>query len=232
MPVIFNSPAQLRWVVIVSLLMSYSWLEAQEPTIIYIGDPMCSWCYGFAPEIEKVKEALPNHAFEVVLGGLRPNGTETMADLGEFLKHHWQEVHERSGQPFNYSIIGNENFILDTEPGSRAVVAARTMDSTISLSFFKAVQHAFFVENKDMRAESTFTRIAQDFGLDTVQFKQLFNQEEIKYETNNDFQLASEMGIRGSPSAVIRHNGQLYLAANGYRTAEDLLKTIEQIRKE
>jgi putative protein-disulfide isomerase len=70
--------------------MSYSWLQAQNPTIIYIGDPMCSWCYGFAPEITKVKEALPDYEFKVVLGGLRPQGTETMADLGDFLEHHWK----------------------------------------------------------------------------------------------------------------------------------------------
>jgi len=212
--------------------MSYSWLQAQNPTIIYIGDPMCSWCYGFAPEITKVKEALPGYDFKVVLGGLRPQGTETMADLGDFLEHHWKEIEKRSGLPINYGVIGDESFVLDTEPGSRAVVVAREMNPEIELDFFKAVQRAFYVDNKDMTSENTFTEIAKAFDLDTAVFKQKFNSEEARYNTRSDFQLAAEMGIKGFPSVVVRHNGQLYLAANGYREAEDLLKVIANIESE
>lgn len=46
--------------------MSFEWLNAQSPTIIYIGDPLCSWCYAFAPEISEVKEALANYDFKLV----------------------------------------------------------------------------------------------------------------------------------------------------------------------
>jgi len=212
--------------------MSYSWLQAQNPTIIYIGDPMCSWCYGFAPEITKVKEALPGYDFKVVLGGLRPQGTETMADLGDFLEHHWKEIEKRSGLPINYGVIGDESFVLDTEPGSRAVVVAREMNPEIELDFFKAVQRAFYVDNKDMTSENTFTEIAKAFDLDTAVFKQKFNSEEARYNARSDFQHAAEMGIKGFPSVVVRHNGQLYLAANGYREAEDLLKVIANIESE
>jgi len=35
--------------------MTYSWLEGEGSTLIYISDPMCSWCYGFAPEISEIK---------------------------------------------------------------------------------------------------------------------------------------------------------------------------------
>jgi len=193
---------------------------------------MCSWCYGFAPEITKVKEALPGYDFKVVLGGLRPQGTETMADLGDFLEHHWKEIEKRTGLPINYGVIGDESFVLDTEPGSRAVVVAREMNPEIELDFFKAVQRAFYVDNKDMTSENTFTEIAKAFDLDTAVFKQKFNSEEARYNTRSDFQLAAEMGIKGFPSVVVRHNGQLYLAANGYREAEDLLKVIANIESE
>lgn len=212
--------------------MSYSWLQAQNPTIIYIGDPMCSWCYGFAPEITKVKEALPDHEFKVVLGGLRPQGTETMADLGDFLEHHWKEIEKRTSLPINYGIIGDESFVLDTEPGCRAVVVAREMKSEIELDFFKAVQRAFYVDNKDMRSEKTFIEIAKEFGLDTAVFTQKFNSEEARYNTRSDFQLAAEMGIKGFPSVIVRHNGQLFLAANGFRDTEGLLKIISGIESE
>ncbi len=211
------------------LFMTHTWINAQETTIVYIGDPMCSWCYGFAPEISEVKEHYPNLNFEVVLGGLRPNGTETMKDLGDFLEHHWAEVHERSGQPFNYGIIGDETFILDTEPGCRAVVAARSMKAGIEMDFFKAVQKAFFVDNKDMRASETFGDVAEEMGFDRAEFLQVFESEECRYNTRADFQLSAEMGIRGFPSVVVKHGDQFFLIANGYREADDLIKTIDKI---
>jgi len=44
-----------------------------DPHLIYFADPMCSWCWGFAPVIAQVRErygeALP---VRLVLGGLRP----------------------------------------------------------------------------------------------------------------------------------------------------------------
>lgn len=212
--------------------MSYSWLQAQNPTIIYIGDPMCSWCYGFAPEITKVKEALPHYEFKLVLGGLRPQGTETMADLGDFLEEHWREIEKRTGQPVNYAILKDESFVLDTDPGSRAVVVAREMNPELELEFFKAVQHAFYVKNQDMTKVETFVEIAEEFGLDRTAFEEKFGSEEARYQTRADFQLAAEMGIRGFPSVAVRHNGQLFLAANGYREAEDLLQIIRNIEAE
>lgn len=51
--------------------------------LLYIADPMCSWCWGFSPIIEKVRdhfgEALP---MELLMGGLRP-GTEEPMTLGQ-----------------------------------------------------------------------------------------------------------------------------------------------------
>ena len=72
-----------------------------QPTIIYIGDPMCSWCYGIAPELAKLKEAWAGKAeFKVLMGGLRPNATEPIdQEMKDFLAHHWDEVHKRSKQP-------------------------------------------------------------------------------------------------------------------------------------
>ena len=66
--------------------------------------------------------------FQLVMGGLRPFGTEKIVDLKSFLRHHWDEVKNRSGQDFQYDILDNTNFIYDTEPPSRAVVAMRTLN--------------------------------------------------------------------------------------------------------
>jgi len=210
--------------------MSFEWLNAQNPVIIYVGDPMCSWCYGFAPEISEVKEALPDHEFKLVMGGLRPGGTETNEDLGEFLAHHWKDVEKRTSQPFNYDVLKDETLVYDTEPACRAVVVARAMNPVIELEFFKDVQKTFYVDGANMRVVDTYLPLAKAYGLDEAEFKKQFESDEMKYETRSDFQLSAEMGIKGFPSVVVRHNGQLFMVSNGYTTAEDLLKTIRNVQ--
>ena len=38
---------------------------------VYVGDPMCSWCWGFAPVLERMQEVY-DVPLRVVVGGLRP----------------------------------------------------------------------------------------------------------------------------------------------------------------
>ena len=48
----------------------------QNIEIIYVGDPMCSWCYGIAPELKKLKSHYDtkNIPFKIIVNGLRPGG--------------------------------------------------------------------------------------------------------------------------------------------------------------
>ena len=117
--------------------------------IIYVGDPMCSWCWGIAGHLEKLKAHYPQYKFSIVLGGLRPGGGEAWDErMKDFLKHHWAEVTKRSGQPFGYALFDREEFNYDTEPPCRAVVTARHwLEDT--LPFFEAVSRKFYVDNED-----------------------------------------------------------------------------------
>lgn len=211
--------------------MAFDWLYEKNPLIIYIADPMCSWCYGFAPVIAQIKDAYPTFEFRTVMGGLRPGGTDNLADMGEFLAEHWNEVHERTNQPFNHGILGDRNFLLDTEPGCRAVVAARHLGIKDDLEFFHNVQKAFFVDNSSMISTKTFAKLAEKVGLSKEDFIQTFESEEIKYDTRAEFQLSSEMGISGFPSVIIRHKEELFLVSNGYRSFEDFNAVFQNIIK-
>ena len=47
--------------------------SASSKHLLYIADPMCSWCYGFAPVITEIAQRLAGLApVRVVMGGLRP----------------------------------------------------------------------------------------------------------------------------------------------------------------
>lgn len=207
-------------------------LQSQErPVLIYVGDPMCSWCYGFAPEIAKVTDELKDECdVQLVMGGLRPYNTETMADLGAFLGEHWDEVAKRSSVEFNHEILGDKSFVYDTEPPARAVVAIRSMNDDVEFEFFKSIQVAFYRDNKNTNEVDTYLDILPA-GIDKDAFKDLFESPAMKEAVKADYALASTLGVRGFPATLLKVNGQLYQTSNGYATADELINRIEVILK-
>ena len=70
--------------------------------LVYVGDPMCSWCWGFSPVIEAIRrEYGVRLKIELLLGGLRAGTKDPMPSTQrEALLHHWLAVHRMTGQPF------------------------------------------------------------------------------------------------------------------------------------
>jgi protein-disulfide isomerase-like protein with CxxC motif len=48
--------------------------------LIYVADPMCSWCYGFGPELQALLEMMPDANLDIIVGGLRAYNQEVMSE--------------------------------------------------------------------------------------------------------------------------------------------------------
>ena len=220
----------MRFFTILCLLIQLQLMAQSTNKLIYIGDPMCSWCYGIAPELENLVEKMDESIeLQLIMGGLRPYNTQTMHDLGDFLSHHWKDVQKRSGQTFNFEILQDKSFIYDTEPPSRAVLVVRELASEREFAFFKAVQTAFYQDNNDTGDIRTYLALAEEFHIDQTAFQKRFEAEDMKQATRDDFAAARELGISSFPSLVFQKGENLYLLCQGYATAEDLLAKIDKI---
>ncbi|MBT8233576.1 MAG: DsbA family protein [Saprospiraceae bacterium] len=207
--------------------------EKPVPSIIYIGDPMCSWCYGIAPELSELKMYYQGRVdFDIVLGGLRPYNQQTMFELKDFLKGHWQHVHEASNQPFNYSILENQSITYDTEPPCRAVVTVRSMDESKTLSFFNEIQKDFYYDNKNMHKLESYDEALEKVGIDKEKFSQRFQSEEMKEKVKEDFKLTAEMGVSGFPTILLKQGDHIQMVASGYMKAESLIQKIDGMLKQ
>ena len=123
--------------------------------LIYIADPMCSWCYGFGPQLKALLDALPDVQLDIVVGGLRAYNTDVMDEAQKAtILGHWKQVQAASGLPFSTSGMARPNFVYDTEPACRALVAARILSpdlpSRSMLDVFHAIQHAFYAQGRDV----------------------------------------------------------------------------------
>ncbi len=202
-----------------------------ERNFVYFADPMCSWCYGFAPVMLRLFEQFQGRlGLKVVMGGLRAGNTTPMTDKDrEYIRGAWEKVGEATGQPFNFDFFKRESFTYDTEPACRAVVTARMMDVETALPLKARISRAFYAENRDMTSPEELADVASEGGLDRAEFLRVYADARTQNETFRDFLTAQELGIRGFPTLVAGSNeGGYALVTNGYRPYEHLADPLER----
>jgi putative protein-disulfide isomerase len=199
--------------------------------MVYFADPMCSWCYGFAPVIEALSQRFEDRlALQLVMGGLRAGNTEPMTPRDrDYIRNAWTRVGAATGQPFDFSFFDRESFTYDTEPACRAVVAARRLMPRMALPFKARISRAFYAENRDMTSAAEIAGVAEEAGFDRAAFSAAFAAPETHNATFRDFLTAQELGIRGFPTLIAGSEETGYaLLTNGYRPYEDLAGPLER----
>jgi putative protein-disulfide isomerase len=188
--------------------------------LLYFADPMCSWCWGFAPVIEAVAARFgPSLPVRLILGGLRPGTTEPLIAAGKrSIREHWQHVQELAGQPFDFGFFEREGFVYDTEPPCRAVVAARRLRPGAALGFLDHLHGAFYSRNQDITDATTLAGLAADFGFDPAEFEAVFAAAATREETRADFALGKRIGIGGFPALLAGGGDDAYsIVTLGYQ---------------
>lgn len=201
-----------------------------ESILWYFADPMCSWCWGFSPTMETLREEF--HArmkIALVLGGLRPGETTPMTSAArDDILHHWHAVHDRTGQPFQFDGALPDGFVYDTEPASRAVVAVSGIEPTLIFPLFKAIQNAFYAEARDVTQPTILAELATGLGVDATAFLSGFESDAARAKTQAHFRHARQAGISGFPTLIVQQGAQLHPISNGCLPLETVRDAIDR----
>lgn len=200
-------------------------------TLWYIADPMCSWCWGFSPIIETIREIYKNQLqIELIVGGLRAGTTEPLhpSKRSEILQH-WQNVQHRTSQPFKFENALPEDFIYDTEPACRALVTAATIDSDRVFALLHAIQNAFYAEQLDVTRTEILSQLAANVGIQPERFIATYNSDTLKLKTQQQFQQAVQWGVSGFPSLVYLKNNAPNFLMRGYCDLHELQTRITTV---
>jgi putative protein-disulfide isomerase len=191
--------------------------------LVYVADPMCSWCYGFAPALDALLESPRGEqppTLSLVMGGLRPYTSEPLsAAKADEIFEHWRHVHEASGQPFApapHTALHRIGFVYDTEPASRAAVTVRSRWPQLAWAFFKTVQQAFYADAKDVTQRSVLADLAQHQGIARAEFEAAFDSDAMRNATRRDFAQSQAWGVRGFPTLLVEQGSTLQVICHGY----------------
>lgn len=196
--------------------------------LVYVHDPMCSWCYGFGPTWEALKTRLPKDLPVVsILGGLAADSAEPMPiEMVEHLKATWERIAAICGVPFDLS------YWNQTPPpprttfiSCRAVIAAERIAGQ-GEAFGKRIQEAYYQEAQNVWDADVLTALAVQFGFREAAFVEALHAGETRQLHEEQMALAERLQVEGYPTLLFIADGEGYPIAIRHGDADAMATDI------
>ena len=205
--------------------------DGRDATLIYVADPMCSWCWGFAPVLEEVCAALPAAGFELVLGGLAPDDDAPMDEATRrYVQGAWDAVEARTGARFNRDFWTRCAPRRSTWPACRAVLVAEELAPGSGGALFRALQRAYYLEARNPSEPDTLRAVFGEVvaGADLEAFAAALDGEPARAELTRHLRRRDELGAPSFPTLLLAREGGVHLLARGYAPAPAVLERLRE----
>ncbi len=189
------------------------------PTLYYVHDPMCSWCYAFAPTWREIEAAIGGSvAVQYVLGGLAPDSDQPMPeDLRAYLQNTWRRIEAVvPGTEFNFDFWTRCQPRRSTYPACRAVLAAKHFDAGHEKRMIERIQHAYYREARNPADTETLCELAGEIGIDVPAFRERIGSAACESELRAELEKTRALGVRGFPSLVLATDAGLMQIPHDY----------------
>jgi putative protein-disulfide isomerase len=210
---------------------------ADLPELLYLFDPLCGWCYGMSPVIQRVREEFAGRVEVSVLCGGMVTGAQAgpIRDDWGYISGALQQVERVTGVQFGeaFRAVGEEGSrVQDSEPPSWAIGVFRQLNQPDTVRFAHDVQVAYFRDGADLNEPKTYLPLATAYGVDGAEFLRRLALPETALAARQEFAAVAKIGVQGFPTSILRVGSQGYVLARGYQPyetfAEGLRQALEQ----
>lgn len=205
-------------------------------TATYLFDPLCGWCYGASPVVQKLGQ---QSAFTLELAptGLFAGGGRTMdAAFAEFAWSNDLRIAKLTGQRFTeayrQNVLGRHGSRFDSATATLALAAVALTEPARELETLKALQEARYVQGLDTCDMTMVEQLLRDQGLaDAAQRLAAADAELLAANAARIGQAQALMrtfGVQGVPALVVTDaHGRRLLRGNAlYGDVDQLLGDI------
>ena len=199
--------------------------------IIYVYDPMCSWCYGFRQTWQAIQAGMPEGVqIETRLGGLAPDDQQPMPDaMRDKLASTWHRIEELCQVPFDHSYWKQQpNPPRTTYIAGRAVRAAQSLGGD-EMQMVRAIQDAYYQQGQNVWRAEVLIQLAEDLGLDRTKFSLALDSNAIRQAHEREVNATYAMGVQGYPSLVWQDGEQRGLLPIDYANPQTVLDVVNQL---
>jgi putative protein-disulfide isomerase len=210
-------------------------MASTTPQLLYLFDPLCGWCYGTSPVVQRLAEEYADRVPVTVLSGGMVTGEQVgpMRRVWEYVSQASRQVAQVTGAVFGeaFQRLGEEgSYINDSEPPSRALAVFKQLDPLKrEVEFAHAIQRAHFAEGKNLNAAATYEELARAFSLDPAEFRRYWESDAARQATQQEFEVVQQLGVQGFPTLIFVHGTDGYVLTRGYQPYEQLKAGLEQL---
>lgn len=196
-------------------------------TLVYVYDPLCRWCYGFHPVMEKIANRFKDQLkIRVVPGGLAiDENAQSISEGYSHIESSLEMVEKKTditfGEPF-VQLVKEGSYTYDSLPGCKAQNAVNRLSPSKSLEFAGAMQKAFFSNGENLNNLDTYLSIVEDFSIDPAEFEAVFTSDEIEKVTREQFEWVQQNNASAFPALLLEIGTDTGLMSKGYRPYDTL----------
>ncbi len=196
---------------------------------IYVMDPMCSWCWAFAPVMQQLRRRYPQIPVTTLMGGLAPDSEQPMPmAMQTMLQQIWHHIEATTGTGFNHQFWQQCQPRRSTWPACRAVIAAEQCEAGAGERMIAAIQHAYYQQARNPSEPTTLTELAEEIGLDKEAFRHRLNSAAVEQQFQAEMALKDRWMVSGFPALLLEKDDELYILSSGYSSWEKLEKRLKQ----
>jgi len=200
--------------------------------LYYVHDPMCSWCWGFAPVLKDLLEKLPDGIrVQRLLGGLAPDTAAPMPkDMRQTIEATWRRIQETiPGTVFNYDFWTHCSPRRSTFPVCRAVIAARMQDAAFDVRMTRAIQLAYYTRAQNPSDDATLVELAGELDLNMPAFITALQSEPVQQQLLTEIELSRQLHATSFPSLVLKTSSTEWRIPVDYNDSTPMLEMVAEL---
>jgi len=193
-------------------------------TLYYLFDPLCGWCYGASAAVAALagSDAVD---FKLLPTGLFQDEGARPMDAA-FAAYAWandQRIERLTGQPFSQRyrerVLADRTQQFDSGPATLALTAVNLTVPDREGEALKAIQHARYVEGKDVTQHADLCEVLRSLGLTDAAQRMQASDDKLRAAAaariHEARALMRRLGAQGVPSFVLHSEaGQQLLNAS------------------
>lgn len=184
-----------------------------KPTLIYVSDAYCCWCYGFSPVVNRiVDENRVAVNVEILSGRMVGAGATIATFFGRFpdpLAIH-ERVTQYSGQNFGENYLRHianphaSTLRMDSEIPAKALIAFEKCKSGSKLEALTQIHKAYYQEAKELLVLESYSPICDALGIDFQDFSKLMDSPASMDLVRREQAKVAALGVSGFPAVLLQ----------------------------
>lgn len=186
--------------------------KAQKTIVTYLFDPLCGWCYGASPAIQRLGQH-GNIMLELAPTGLftGAGGRSLDASFADYAWSNDMRIQKLTGQRFTEAyhtqVLRRPGGRFDSSAATLALTAVAISEAPRELDTLKLLQEARYVDGLDTSAATVVLKVLRDAGLGAAADRLAAGDAELLAANDSRMRnaqgLMRSLGAQGVPALVI-----------------------------